>query len=147
MDTLQSITLYDQDYLLWLEDTLNLLKTQNYEKVDWQNLFEEIEDMGKREKRALESNLIILLIHLLKCQYQPEKRSGSWERRILEHRRRIKKALKDSPSLNPYLMTILEESYVEAVKQTKAETQLPLDTFPQKCPYQLMIILEDDFLP
>ncbi|MGK7933478.1 MAG: DUF29 domain-containing protein [Microcystaceae cyanobacterium] len=146
MDTLKFLTLYDQDYLLWLEDTLKLLRTQNYEKVDWQNLLEEIEDMGKREKRALESNLIILLIYLLKCQYQPEKRSGSWERSILEHRRRIKKALKDSPSLNPYLMTILEESYAEAVKQTKVETQLPLNTFPPKCPYQLRTLLEDNFL-
>ena len=149
MDSLieNSVTLYDKDYLLWIEETLKKLRSKNYEKVDWDNLLEEIEDMGRSEKRALESNLIVLLLHLLKWQYQSEKRSGSWERSILEHRRRIKKALKDSPSLKPYLITILNESYSEAVKQAKAETKLSLDTFPHQCPYELTTILEDGFLP
>lgn len=130
-----SQTLYESDYLAWLENTLGKLRTQQYEQVDWENLIEEIETMGRSEKNVLESNLIIILLHLLKWQYQPQKRSGSWERSIIEHRRRVRKALQDSSSLKPYLVTILEESYAEAVKQAKAETGLPLATFPKACPY------------
>ncbi|MDJ0579167.1 DUF29 domain-containing protein [Crocosphaera sp.] len=147
METIKKITsnLYETDYLQWIESNLEKLRQKNYQEVDWENLLEEIEDMGKRERRALESNLIVLLLHLLKWQYQPEKRTGSWERSILEHRRRIKKALKESPSLKPYLSTIIDESYSEAIKQAKAETQLPLDTFPQQCPYPLISILDEQF--
>ncbi|MDJ0597958.1 MAG: DUF29 domain-containing protein [Crocosphaera sp.] len=147
METIKATTsnLYETDYLQWIESNLEKLRQKNYQDVDWENLLEEIEDMGRSERRALESNLIVLLLHLLKWQYQPEKRTGSWERSILEHRRRIKKALKESPSLKPYLSTIIDESYQEAIKQAKAETKLPLDTFPQQCPYSLISILDDQF--
>ena len=130
-------TLYESDYFQWLEDTLEKLRNQEYEQVDWENLIEEIETMGRSEKNALESNLIIILLHLLKWQYQPQKQSGSWERSIIEHRRLVRRALQDSPSLKPYLVSILAESYHEAVKQAKAETKLPLSTFPEVCPYHL----------
>jgi hypothetical protein len=139
--------LYEADYLQWIETNLENLRNQDYERVDWENLLEEIEDMGRSERRRLESNLIIVLLHLLKWQYQPEKQSGSWESSIIEHRRRIKKALKESPSLKPYLTNILDESYAESVKQAKAETKLPLETFPQECPYSLTSILDDRFFP
>ncbi len=147
MEKITTITsnLYETDYLRWIESNLEKLRQKNYQQVDWENLLEEIEDMGRSERRSLESNLIVLLLHLLKWQYQPEKRTGSWERSILEHRRRIKKALKESPSLKPYLSTIIDENYQEAVKQAKAETKLPLDTFPQQCPYLLISILDDEF--
>jgi hypothetical protein len=138
--------LYEADYLQWLETNLDNLRNQNYTQVDWENLLEEIEYMGKSERRSLKSNLIIVLLHLLKWQYQPERRSGSWERSIIEHRRRIKEALKDSPSLKPYLANILDESYTESVKQAKAEKRLPLEIFPQQCPYLLTSILDDQFL-
>jgi hypothetical protein len=140
-------SLYETDYLKWLNHTIQQIQDQDYDHVDWQNLIEEIEDMGRNERRALESNLIIVFLHLLKWQYQPQKRSGSWERSIIEHRRRIRKALKESPSLNSYLEEILLESYTEAVKQAKAETKLPISTFPSECPYQLSAIIDDDFLP
>lgn len=140
-------TLYETDYLRWIETNLEKLKNRDYDSVDWQNLIEEFEDMGKSERRSLESNLIVVLLHLLKWQYQPERRSGSWESSIIEHRRRIKKALKDSPSLNSYLETIFAECYAEAVKQAKAETGLSIETFSLKCPYQLEEVIDDRFLP
>ena len=140
-------TLYESDYFKWLEKTLDKLRNQEYEQIDWGNLIEEIETMGRSEKNALESNLIIILLHLLKWQYQPQKQSGSWERSIIEHRRRVRRALQDSPSLKPYLVSILEGSYYEAVKQAKAETKLPLSTFPKACPYLLTSILDDQFFP
>jgi len=140
-------TLYESDYFQWLEETLDKLRNQQYEQIDWGNLIEEIETMGRSEKNALESNLIIILLHLLKWQYQPQKQRGSWERSIIEHRRRVRRALQDSPSLKPYLVSILEESYDEAVKQAKAETKLPLSTFPKTCLYLLTSILDDQFFP
>lgn len=140
-------TLYETDYLQWIETTVERLRSQDYGNVDWENLIEEIDDMGRSESRSLESNLIVVLLHLLKWQYQPELRSGSWEGSMIEHRRRIKKALKESPSLNSYLESIFAESYAEAVKQAKAETSLPLETFPTQCPYQLIEVTDDRFLP
>ncbi|HAG83223.1 MAG TPA: DUF29 domain-containing protein [Cyanobacteria bacterium UBA12227] len=140
-------TLYETDYLQWIETSVEKLRSGNYANVDWDNLIEELEDMGRSERRSLESNLIVVLVHLLKWQYQPERRSGSWESSIIEHRRRIKKALKESPSLKRYFETILSECYTEAVKQAKAETRLPLDIFPTQCPYELGAIINDEFLP
>jgi len=139
--------LYDTDYLHWIETNLQKMRDRDYASIDWENLIEEIEDMGKRERRSIESHLIVVLLHLLKWQFQPERRSGSWECSIIEHRRRIRKGLKDSPSLQPYFETILSECYIDAVKQAKAETNLPLITFPVECPYHLTEVMDDDFLP
>ena len=141
------LTLYETDYQQWIETTVEKLHSRDYANVDWDNLIEEIEDMGRSERRSLESNLIVVLLHLLKWQYQPERRSGSWEGSIIEHRRRIKKALKESPSLQAYLESIFAESYVEAVKQAKAETGLPLEMFPLQCPYESVAVVDDEFLP
>ena len=141
------MTLYETDYLQWIETTVEKLHSRDYANMDWDNLIEEIEDMGRNERRSLESNLIVVLLHLLKWQYQPERRSGSWEGSIIEHRRRIRKALKESPSLQPYLESIFAEAYVEAVKQAKAETGLPLEAFPLQCPYELTAVVDDEFLP
>ena len=140
-------SLYKLDYLQWLESTIAHLQRKDYDQVEWEHLIEEIKDMGRSERRGLESNLIVLLLHLLKWQYQPSLRSGSWESSILEHRRRIHRAIEDSPSLQPYLQTILSESYTAARKQAKAETGLNLEIFPFQCPYALPELLRDDFLP
>jgi Domain of unknown function DUF29 len=139
--------LYETDYLQWIETTLQRIQSQDYGAVDWDNLVEEIEDMGRRERQSLESNFIVLVIHVLKWQFQPEQQSGSWEGSIIEHRRRVNKALKASPSLNPYLESLVAECYGDAVKQAKAETGLPLDAFPVDCPYELADLLRDEFLP
>ena len=138
--------LYETDYLQWIEATVQKIQSQEYGAVDWENLVEEIEDMGRRERQSLESNFIVLAIHLLKWQFQPQQRIGSWEGSIVEHRRRVNKALKDSPSLNSYLVSFEAEGYKEAVKQAKAETSLPLEAFPPDCPYRLVDMLKDNFL-
>ena len=82
-----SQTLYDTDYLQWIETTVEKLQSHDYAKVDWGNLIEEIADMARSERRSFKSNLIVILLHLLKWQFQPEKRSGSWEGSIIEHLR------------------------------------------------------------
>ncbi len=140
-------SLYDTDYLIWIKTTVEKLRVHDYSNIDWENLIEEIEDMGRSERRSLESNLIVVLTHLLKWQYQPELRSGSWKGSIVEHRRRIRKALKESPSLKLYLEEVFAECYLDAVEQASAETELPVETFPQLCPYTSAEILDSDFLP
>jgi hypothetical protein len=142
-----SQALYDADYLRWIETTVKQLRCQDYATVDWENLIEEIEDMGRSERRSLESNLIVILLHLLKWQFQPEHRSGSWESRLIEHRRRVQEALGDSPSLKPCLDTTFDKCYAAAVKQAKAETGLPLEAFPPQSPYSPTEVLNDEFLP
>ncbi|MEH1841823.1 MAG: DUF29 domain-containing protein [Nostoc sp.] len=142
-----SQTLYDTDYLQWIQTTVEKLQSHDYTNVDWENLIEEIADMGRSERRSLKSNLIVILVHLLKWQFQPEKRSGSWEGSIIEHRRRVKEALDDSPSLKSYIESVFAECYAQAVKQAKAETGLLVESFPLVCPYQLLEVTNDQFLP
>ncbi|MDZ8086565.1 MAG: DUF29 domain-containing protein [Nostoc sp. DedQUE12b] len=142
-----SQTLYETDYLQWLETTVEKLQSQDYANVEWENLIEEIADMVRNERRSLKSNLIVILMHLLKWQFQPDKRSGSWEGSIIEHRRCVKEALNDSPSLKSYFEIVFAECYTQAVKQAKAETGLSMESFPLKCPYQLAEVTDDEFLP
>jgi hypothetical protein len=139
--------LYDRDYYLWLSHTANLISEGKFSEVDAANLIEEIEDMGRSEKRAIESNLVVLLLHLLKYKYQPEKRSNSWKSSVREHRRRLRKAFSDSPSLKRHFEEVVDECYQDAREQAADETELPLDTFPQESPFTLAEVLNPDYLP
>lgn len=142
-----SPTLYDRDYFAWIEATLYHLQQQDYSSVDWTNLIEEIADMSRSEKRRLESNLRVVLMHLLKWQYQSERRSGSWQSSIIEHRIRVRKNLMESPSLKPFLEREFSDIYRDAAKIAAAETGLPVDTFPMDCPYAIAQVLDENFLP
>ena len=139
--------LYDQDFYLWIETTAKQLKEGKFSEVDLENLIEEIECMGKSEKKVITSNLIVVLIHLLKYKYQPEKRSNSWKGSIREHRRRLKEAFVDSPSLKPYFLEVLPQCYQDARKQASDETGLSLDSFPLDSPFTADECLDEDFLP
>ncbi len=139
-------TLYEQDYYLWLEATAQLLREGQLSALDAANLLEEIEDMGRSEKRAVYSNLKILLVHLLKYSYQPEKRSNSWIASIVEHQQRLKKAFKESPSLQPYFTEILNECYQDA-RELAAETGLAIDEFSLEIAFNPEEILNSDYLP
>lgn len=139
--------LYETDFLQWIETTVAQLKAQDYAHIDWENLIDEIEDMGKRERKSLKSNLTIVLLHLLKWQYQPDRRSNNWKSSLIEHRRRIRDDLRDSPSLKPYLEDVFDECYADAVEQAIAETDLPAETFPRSCPYTLAEALTSNYLP
>lgn len=140
-------SLYETDFLHWVETIVEQLRSQNYACVDWTNLIEEIEEMSRRERKSLKSNLVVILLHLLKWQYQPECRTGSWRGRIREHRRRIKDDLQDSPSLLPYLQEVFAECYANAREQAADETGLPLETFPLDCPYEPEQALNSQYLP
>jgi len=139
--------LYDIDYLKWIETTVENLRVGDYSHIDWENLIAEIEDMGRSERRSLESNFVVVLMHLLKWEFQPDQRSSSWKASIVEHRRRIRKSLQDSPSLKPYLEEVFSECYSDAIEQASAETGLSLETFPQLCVYTSAEVLDSHFLP
>lgn len=144
---LASSNLYDEDFYLWIETTAKQLKNGNFAEIDLENLIEEIESTGRGEKRALKSNLLILLMHLLKYKYQPDTHSNSWLSTIFEHRRRLKEELTESPSLKKYFSEVFSECYQDARKQASLETGLSLDTFPVDCPFTTDEILNQDYLP
>ena len=142
-----SDALYEQDYYHWLEQTALHLRARALDQLDLENLIEEIEDMGRREKRAIESNLRVVLLHLLKWKYQAQNRSGSWSGSIAEHRIRIRKALQDSPSLKNFMLEIFPEAYQDASKLASLETGLDKDIFPFLCEWTLQQALNEDWLP
>lgn len=139
--------LYETDYLAWIEKTAEQLKQRDFSSVDWENLIEEIEDMGRSERRSLESNFVVILLHLLKWQYQPDRRSGSWRGSITEHRRRIREALEDSPSLHSHLKKSLSKCHTDAARIASDETGIATQALPIDCPSSLPQILDADFLP
>lgn len=139
--------LYDQDFNLWLEQTIQSLREGKLLEIDYDNLIEELESIGRSEKNALKSNLRILLMHLLKYKYQPEKRTNSWRYTITEHRQRIRDSLETSPSLKPFLDAVFEKCYLDASKLASDETGLSIEAFPQACPFTCEDVLNLDYLP
>jgi hypothetical protein len=147
LSSTNTANLYDQDYYLWLSYTAQLIKEGRFSEVDAANLIEEIEDMGRSEQRAIESNLVVVILHLLKYKYQREKRTNSWKASIREHRRRLKKAFSVSPSLKRYFEEVFGECYQDAREQAADETGLTLDTFPTESPFTPSEVLNPDYLP
>jgi hypothetical protein len=149
--------LYDVDYLAWIESTVQLLKHGKLSELDIKNLIEEVEDLGKSQRQSLKSRLRVLLMHLLKWHYQPDRRSypetsnpwnqNSWANTISEQRDGIQDVLDDSPSLRNYLSEILPDSYKKARNSASRETGIELSKFPDSCPYTESEILNEDFWP
>ena len=142
--------LYDRDYQLWLENTINQLRQGDFQGVDWQNLLEELADLEKSERRALESLLTRLLEHLLKLTYWQSQRDynqAGWKKEIRNFRIQIKKILKESPSLKLYLREILQECYLDARNLLIDETELDASIFPLEVLANLEEILDENWLP
>jgi len=140
-------SLYERDFCLWLEQQAALLRERRFDELDLANLVEEIEAMARRDKKAIKNNLVVLLTHLLKHQFQPEQRSSSWRSSILEHRRRLRDDFEESPSLRPHAAEVFMRAYADAREQASAETGLPLRGFPKSSPYTLEQTLDPKFLP
>lgn len=138
--------LYEQDFFAWVEEQVGALRSGQTHRLDIENLVEEIEDMGRSQRRAVKSALIILS-HLLKYRYQPDRRSNSWRATIREHRRYVRDELDDSPSLRPYTERILDDCYQDAREAAADESGLPIVTFPAACPFALEQALDRNFLP
>ena len=138
---------YDKDFCLWAERQATLLRAGDFEALDVENLIEEIEDMPQNNRRAVESNLVVVLKHLLKYQFQPGRRSGSWLSSIREHRRRIDGFLEDSPSLRPKLAARYPACYRNARSQATDETGLAVSVFPEDPEFDLADALDETFWP
>ncbi len=132
---------------MWIEQTLVLLRQGNLRDLDLVNLLEEIEDMGNSQKEALESNLEIVLMHLLKYKCRPDKRSNSWRYTLLEHRCRLQKAFKTSPSLKRHFLAEFTEAYETARELAGAETGLDINLFPLDSPFTPEQKIDKDYLP
>ncbi|SKB12969.1 conserved hypothetical protein [Planktothrix sp. PCC 11201] len=139
--------LYETDFYGWIQNQVNLLKTKQWQQLDHLNLIEEIEALGRKERQELRNRLGILLGHLLKWQFQPNKRTNSWLGTIREQRVQIKFLLQDSPSLKPYLNQVLPDAYELGLALAIRETKLGEQIFPEVCPYTLEQTLDLQFLP
>ena len=139
--------LYDQDLYAWAMTSARLLREGRIDELDRENLAEELESMGKSELRALESRLTVLLAHLLTWQFQPDRRGKSWQRTLVEQRRRIARLLRDSPSLRPRVPMLLPDAYDSALRLAAEETGLDETDFPAVCPYHAEQVLAEDFHP
>ena len=128
-----SKTIYDKDFYRWSLEQSKFLKQGEYSKLDTVNLIEEIEALGRNERRALESQIRRLLMHLLKIEYQPTFRSQSWDTSVRLARMEIEEILSDNPSLNPKVDKIFTKSYRAARLDAALETGLDEKTFPAKC--------------
>ena len=138
---------YTTDFHLWVQQTAQLLRERRWQEIDLEHLIEEVENLGKSERRGIASQLTRLLLHLLKWQYQPQRRSDSWLDSIADARTQIELAIKDSPSLKLYPAEQLEQSYQQARRKASKQTGMPISVFPKKCLYSLELVLDEDWLP
>ncbi|MDS4022929.1 MAG: DUF29 domain-containing protein [Candidatus Competibacter sp.] len=138
---------YDQDFVLWTEQQAALLRQGRFGEADLGHIAEEIESMGKSDRRALKNHLINVVVHLLKWRCQRKRRGRSWESSIINGRREIGWILEDSPSLRPQLPVLFEDVYGEARRQACRETRLSLANFPEECPFSVEQALDADYWP
>jgi hypothetical protein len=138
---------YEEDFYAWTVEQARLLRSGEFSSIDVANVAEEIESLGRSDKRELESRLRVLLMHLLKWQIQSKMRSRSWSGTILEQRRRIAKLLKESPSLLPFVNEALAEAYSDALEAASNDTGLPETEFPTECPFTPDEVRSRAFLP
>jgi hypothetical protein len=138
---------YDADFFQWTQSTAEMIRQGRLAEVDLEHVAEEIEDMGKRDRREVRSGLIVLIVHLLKWEFQPDLRTPSWDSTIDEQRTQIQLIIQDSPSLRRLPAEELAATYKRAIKRAIAQTGLGADRFPSSCPYTAEQILDGDFLP
>lgn len=145
--TQPNTSLYDLDFYAWANEQAALLRSGNLAAADIVHIAEEIESMGKTEKRELVSRLAVLLLHLLKWQFQPMLQGMSWRASIRIQRRDITRHLADNPSLKAKLGETIEDAYGNAIIRAAAETGLPESTFPSVCPWTFDRFIAEDFWP
>lgn len=139
--------LYDTDYEAWLLEQIQSLQRGNLEALDIPHLIEELEGLNKSNERELESYLIVLLTHLLKWEFQPALRCGSWSGSIRYSRNRIAKLFKQQKSLRSRINSFIPDAYQEALEVASEETKIKIHLFPQSCPYSIEQLLDKNWLP
>ncbi len=138
---------YDADIVAWANEQARLLRAGRFDFLDLEQIAEEIEDVGKSEQRELASRMVVLLAHLLKWQYQPERRGNSWRRTIIAQRKEIAYHLEEAPSLSSKLTDPRWFDMVWAKALALAVSETDLEVFPEICPWTTAEILGQDFWP
>ena len=140
--------LYEKDYYLWIDKTINLLENYQFSELDLENLIEEIKSISISQQKALKSNLSVILWHLLKYLQEPEKQTRSWALTLFEHRERIEEDLENSPSLKSFLTEEnFKKCYNKARQKAAIETGINPEKFPKDCPFTLAEALDFEFIP
>lgn len=141
-------TLYNRDFLVWTQQQAECLKKGRWAELDVEHLVEELEALGRSEQKELGSYLQVLLMHLLKCQYQPERKTKSWVNTISNCRNQIQDCLEDTPSLQRFLENRewIQKYYRRARRDAANETQKPIETFPLECPFTIEQLLDPEFI-
>jgi Domain of unknown function DUF29 len=140
-------TSYEHDLYAWATAQAQALRAKDWAALDLDHLAEEIEDVGKSVRHAVRSYLRVLLIHLLKWTYQPERRSPGWGSTIVRSRHDLAEWLNESPSLRPELPQFVTRAYARARREATYQTRLPETMFPETCPWSLEQLQDVDFWP
>jgi hypothetical protein len=138
---------YDDDLVLWIDGQIQLLVEARYSELDVENLVGELESMKSKELRTLKNRLRVLMMHLLKCEFQKNYPQNKWRSTLVEQRERIKYLVEDSPSLRHVVPEYMQHNYPVARKMAALETGLPINSFPTENPYTFEQILDQDFTP
>jgi hypothetical protein len=139
--------LYDQDFYAWANEQAGLLRAGRLSEVDIEHIAEEIESMGRSEKRELVNRLTVALLHLLKWQYQPALRGNGWRLTLEEQRNQLEDHLADNPSLKSVVQEAIVAAYRNALLGAVRETGLNRSIFPVTCPWSFEQIIDSAFYP
>jgi hypothetical protein len=145
----QQTAQYEEDFFAWTQAQAAVLRAKHWSELDIANLAEELESLGKSERREVDHRFDVLLLHLLKWCYQPSGRQvgHSWRLSIREQRRQLRRILADNRTLRNRVPVQLPESYANARLDASDETGLPLATFPPTCPWTVAQVLDEAFWP
>lgn len=145
---MEKVASYEQDFLTWTQQQAEYLQKGRWAELDVKNLIEELEALGRSEQKELSSYFQVLVMYLLKCQYQPDKRTPSWNNTLSNCRDKIQDCLEDTLSLQRFLQDSewIEKYYRRARRDAAKETKKSLQTFPTECPYTIAQILDPEFL-
>ncbi|MBF0337470.1 MAG: DUF29 domain-containing protein [Nitrospirae bacterium] len=144
-DTLTADSLYEVDLYQWAFHNTDLLRQGRFAEIDLENIIEELEGMARSYKRELLNRLTVLIMHLLKWQYQPKRRSRSWRETINNQRREIKFLLEDSPSLKYNIEVVIAKGFIEAKRTFENETGISARELPETCLYTFEQLMDYDF--
>jgi hypothetical protein len=138
---------YGEDFYAWSREQAERIRASRPRAIDWENVAEEIEGLGRSDRRRIASDLKVILEHLIKWRYQPEKRKAGWRSTIREHRDRIERIIADSPSLARVPQDTLEAEYRKARAAAIEDTRLPEARVPEICPFGIEDVLDPGFWP
>ena len=138
---------YEADFYTWSMEQARLVREARWTEVDRENVAEEIESLGRHEFNRLESAFRVLLLHMLKWDHQPQRRSRSWTLSIKEQRLEAKNLLADNPGLRPRIAEAVARAYAKATVAAANETGLDESIFPETCPYEFDDIMSREFRP